>query len=1044
MPAMHRLCLFLVALVFLGTSHPLFAATGARRSLSLVLASDRVSAQVTVPDGVVSVTVEQFQRVGGWQKFASKQAVPGIMTFRLPATGKKVRWRAIGRYQVSIPQLTKFPAGFYTGENLFAPAQGNNTSGPVAWLGATGSMNVDRAGAANAVGAIVPEEADIWKTDGTTVYFFNQLRGLQVLDLANPADPRLTASLRLPAVGQDLYLLPGTGDRRLVLLTESWSPTGGQSTRINLVKVSGGVAEIIQTKNVPGHLEGSRLAGNRLILATTEWNSPVANSYAGWTTSCRLSEWLLMADQAPRKAAETVIKGASPLISSGPDWLAVAVHPNGQWDVSEVSAFAVRPSGLVQMAPPFRTAGAVANKFAMNWSNNVFTTISQKNRNAGRWSPTTTLENFRAWSPDVFHPMVVEGPLGKIELAKGESLFATRFANNKAYIVTFLRTDPLWVVDLSDPMNPAIAGHFEVPGWSTHLEPMGDLLFSIGWESGTVAASLFDVADPSSPQLLRRINLGEPGTYSEALWNEKALKVLPDVGLAMIPLNSYDRGTGTSQPVVQLLDIDVANGELTRRGTIDHDFEARRADLIGDAVVSISQRVLVAADITDRDAPVLLSEVTLAWPVDRVLEAGEFLVQIEDGAWYDGGTATARISPSDAPESILAETDLGEGTVKAAEIRDGKLYVLRELASARSLYYWSPIIGKSSGNKLVLDIYDTSAAPTLSLLGSCAMTPGAGGRVAMDHFLWPQANRPAVVMDFNNFYWYGWGGPMLNDTVLLPQPLGITAATGSIAVNAIVVEIGIMRPWPYPTTSQVPRLVLFDTTLPHAPVVAEPVDIGPAGTTSNGTGAAADGLIVLGVSQSQIADVGKWDDVGKSLKAAQVIEVRSAGAPVLRPVIDLPGDLLGVTELDSKGFLAFTRKGSVANTTTLEVSASDGFDAFLVAGVSAPAYGATAVGGRRLFIATPTGIQRHLLGDDGNFSAESTLEIGWQPSSLRWLQGRLIGSNGISLFRVRDGKNTLRKWKFTSWYFSLDKVVLAGDGDLLVPFGRYGAERLSD
>ncbi len=1035
MPAMHRLCLVLFGFFFLEASNPLTAATTTRRALNLVLASDRMSAQVSVPKGVGSVTIEKFERVGGWQKFATKQAVPGVMKFRLPATGKEVRWRATGRYEVSSLSRAKFPAKFYTGESLFGPIKSTVDKGGILLspnMMASAGASVDRAD------AIVPEEADIWRTDGNTVYFFNQLRGLQVLDLTNPGDPHLTASLRLPAVGQDLYLLPGSGDRRLVLLTESWTQTGGQSTRINLVKISGNIAQIIQTQDVPGYLGDSRLAGNRLILATTQWNAPNADSATSWTSSCRLSEWLLVGDQAPQKAAETMIDGANPLISSGSNWLAVSAYPNGQWDVSEVSVFAVRPSGLVLMAPPFRTVGAIANKFAMNWSNNVFTTVSQKNWNADRWSPTTTLENFRVWSPDVVHPSVVEGPLGKLELAKGESLFATRFANDKAYIVTFLRTDPLWVVDLSDPMNPVVAGHIEVPGWSSHLEPIGDLLFSIGWESGTVAASLFDVADPTTPKLLRRVTLGNPGTYSEALWDDKALKVLPDAGLALIPLTSYNSNTGASQPVVQLLDIDVAKGELTKRGTIAHAFEARRADLIGGAVVSISQRVLVAADIADRDAPALLSEVTLAWPVDRVLEAGRFLVQIEDGAWYGGGTATARISPSNETESILTETDLGEGTVKAADVRDGKLYILRDLASAQSIYYRSPIIGDSTGNTLILDIYDASAAPALSLIGSSAVAPGAGGRIATDHLLWPQSNRPAVVIDFNNFYWYGWGGPILDTPVLLAKPSGIVAAASPIAADS-----SLLRPWPYPTTSQVPQLVVFDTTLPKAPVAAVPVDLGPAGTTFNGSSSAADGLIVLGMSQSQNVDTGKWYDYGQSLKSARVIEVRTSGAPVQRPNIELPGELFGITELDSKGFLAFTRNLFADNTSNLQVSASDGYDAFLVTGVSAPAYGATAVGGRRLFIATDAGVQRQLLGDNGKFSAEPILDIGWQPYSLRWTQGRLIGSDGLSLFQVNDGANAVKKWKFTSWYFSLEQVALAGNGDLLVPFGQYGADRLS-
>ena len=426
-----------------------------------------------------------------------------------------------------------------------------------------------------------------------------------MLDLANPADPHLTASLRLPAVGQDLYLLPDSGPGRLlVLLTEGWSDDT-QWTRINVIKVSGGKAEIIQTRDVPGYLSDSRLVGRRLILATSEWNYD-SDVSGNWNSRSRLSEWLLSADAAPNKSSETLIEGDSPLIGSGPDWLAVSVNPTAEWDVSEVSVFAVRPGGLVRMAKPFRTAGTISSKFGMSWSNNVFTTVSEKNWRKGDWSPLTTLENFRAWAPEVIRPQVYpddEGRLGKLTLADGESLYATRFAGNKAYVVTFLQKDPLWVVDLSNPREPVVAGHLEVPGWSTHLEPIGDLLFSVGMEDGTVAASLFDVADPSSPKLLSRRNFGKSGTYSEALWDEKALKVLPEAGLAMIPLTTYDDETGKSGSVVQLLDIDVAAGDLKKRGTISHEFEARRADLIGGAMVSISQRVLVAADIRSSIPP---------------------------------------------------------------------------------------------------------------------------------------------------------------------------------------------------------------------------------------------------------------------------------------------------------------------------------------------------------------------------------------------------------------------------------------------------------
>lgn len=179
-----------------------------------------------------------------------------------------------------------------------------------------------------------------------------------------------------------------------------------------------------------------------------------------------------------------------------------------------------------------------------------------------------------------------------------------------------------------------VAGHLEVPGWSTHLEPIGDLLFSIGWEGGTIAASLFDVADPASPTLLRRINL--PSGHSEAVWDEKALRILPDQGLVLVPMAGYDRETGGTTNHIQLLDLDLAARDLRLRGVIEHAFEPRRAAMLGQSVVSISQRELVTADVSDRDQPALLAEVSLAWAADRVFFVGDHVVEIENGSYWSG------------------------------------------------------------------------------------------------------------------------------------------------------------------------------------------------------------------------------------------------------------------------------------------------------------------------------------------------------------------------------------------------------------------------
>jgi len=96
----------------------------------------------------------------------------------------------------------------------------------------------------------------------------------------------------------------------------------------------------------------------------------------------------------------------------------------------------------------------------------------------------------------------------------GERIFSVRFMQDRAYIVTFENTDPLYVIDLANSSQPVIAGELEIPGFSDYLHPVGDdLLLGVG-QSGNraVKVSLFNVGDIQNPSELGNIIIGEQGS----------------------------------------------------------------------------------------------------------------------------------------------------------------------------------------------------------------------------------------------------------------------------------------------------------------------------------------------------------------------------------------------------------------------------------------------------------------------------------------------------------------------------------------------------
>lgn len=125
----------------------------------------------------------------------------------------------------------------------------------------------------------------------------------------------------------------------------------------------------------------------------------------------------------------------------------------------------------------------------------------------------------------------------------GERLYAARFLGNRGYLVTFRVTDPLYVLDLSDPADPFIAGSLKIPGYSDYLHPVSDtVLLGIGksavaaggeWGDGRGAwyqglkLALFDVSDPERPREMDSVEIGGRGTDSNALRNHHAVTWLP-------------------------------------------------------------------------------------------------------------------------------------------------------------------------------------------------------------------------------------------------------------------------------------------------------------------------------------------------------------------------------------------------------------------------------------------------------------------------------------------------------------------------------------
>ncbi len=83
----------------------------------------------------------------------------------------------------------------------------------------------------------------------------------------------------------------------------------------------------------------------------------------------------------------------------------------------------------------------------------------------------------------------------------GEQIYATRFVGDRGYLVTYRLTDPLYILDLSDPRDPFIVSELAIDGYSDYLHPVGEhLLLGVGKDAvaDTTADTTFPTAEPAA------------------------------------------------------------------------------------------------------------------------------------------------------------------------------------------------------------------------------------------------------------------------------------------------------------------------------------------------------------------------------------------------------------------------------------------------------------------------------------------------------------------------------------------------------------------
>jgi len=597
-------------------------------------------------------------------------------------------------------------------------------------------------------------EADVLQLAGDRLYALSRYNGLTLVDISDPAQLRIEGMYRSAAEPFEMYVEDGI----VFAMFNSWysyvcdeatSVCSWQTTSRMQALDTRDPAHItlLADQEVPGNISDSRRVGDVLYLATQQYgycwgcdqqaNTTLTSfNVADPTRFSQVDQLRLPVEGGNYGGDRSIAVTDQRIYIAGQEWSLDGSPLPGSVQVVDISD----ASGALVQGATFAVAGPIQSRWQMDEYEGVFRVISQP----GGWGTTAppVMQTFRVNAAD---DIALAGSL-TVALPPNEVLQSARFDGPRGYAITAERRDPLFTFDLSDPARPRQVGRLEMPGFVYHMEPRGDRVYALGFDSenpdGALNVSLFDVANLDQPTLLSRVGFGgDWGNFAEGQNQiHKAFSILPDEGLILVPFSggSYDQNTCEYDYGSGIQLVDFTDTALTRRGVAPQVGNARRAFLHRDRLFGVGDNTVQSFDISNRDAPSATGKLDVARNVSTVRVLGNQLLRF--GSDWETKQTILDMTPV-ANASLAepaAEIDLSALFGQDAWSCQGQAYWGGQVFT-RGNYAYVPrytwAYGENyatSEQKLTFYIVDLSDPSSPSAVGSFAVEPAQNGDYLMD------------------------------------------------------------------------------------------------------------------------------------------------------------------------------------------------------------------------------------------------------------------------------------------------------------------------
>ncbi len=408
------------------------------------------------------------------------------------------------------------------------------------------------------------DEGDIVKTDGEYIYLVKNSK-VYIIKSSPPSEAEIVSSIDQGVKAETLYV---SGDKLVIF---SYLPStfhdivrpeivgGKEKTQIMVYDISNRSDPAVERELVmDGVYFNSRLIGDFLyfiiknpaqlrdevVLPTIregkEWTEVCSteiwycNSTRGWLEYTMITSLNIQDNEAQINTETFLLDSSTALYVSHGNLYMVG----NDWEQGSIITKIGIDDGRISFKANATVPGYVLNQFSMDEYNGYFriatTQDTWRSENAG--NSVYVLDE----------KLKLKGSLEG--LAPGEQIYSARFMGERCYLVTFKKVDPLFTIDLSDPENPKLLGKLKIPGFSNYLHPYDEnILIGLGketseseygdfaWHQG-VKISLFNVSDVENPKELAKVEIGDRGSDSPALYDHHAFLFSKERNLLVLPI----------------------------------------------------------------------------------------------------------------------------------------------------------------------------------------------------------------------------------------------------------------------------------------------------------------------------------------------------------------------------------------------------------------------------------------------------------------------------------------------------------------------------